>query len=1256
LHHLPQRRWLTDELRAMSGAALLRAWLCAALYALSGCAPRDDRAVYGAHAEPGYNAGSAALDCSEARAGCACAGNQPPIACRPDDVASGQADGMCEEGTRHCRGGVFGACEGVRSYAPPAPAQAALIDPNLAHARCSDCDPNCFRVRDDLDPAEGPLASAIASGLSYHSSGSGLTLTPAAGSIGKSVPDAEIPAGSLFLEIAEGFTGNTTYAASMRPAHSDVYLLLDQSLSMAEATAWLYDRFDSGTLIDDAARCGNQAASVSGGVAGALRCITDSPELGLGMFRDIPFEPYATDEGLPAALREADAKREVSFHQQVAQSNDLTRVKTGLGQLGGVESSGDPDRAGSQIVALASIASRNGSFMGFDRTSIPDAAACSGSRIGYPCFRSGSPIVVLVTDAPFHNGPSSVTHAYDYASNLTIASGAVPGQTAVPSQNDTWSDAYALSTDAANSIAAFYGTTSALHADVSAALAGCGADDAAKDAVFRFDVVVAGGAGATAHVVLSTEGSSFSNAISVFDGIPHASEALPSAGHANELFSSAYDLGDMSGRDVVVSGDTSAGGAEMHADYQSALFGGACGTSSRAPDAAFAFGLSAAAAPSQVELQLDSGSAHGVLSIYAQSGALPAWPARENPIVASDNFDALPANVFTIPSGAGSEYVSVIGDTAASRSSFDAGVFGAGVECAPDASSKDVAFKIHVDGTHRLRFDTEGSSFDGVLALYSSPPPTKTDLPMSFDGYVTCNASVIERVLSDGDYYLVLKGAHVEDAGSYTLTVRDVDLVTTNELACDAGLGSGDPARVTFTAMPGTSYYALVKGDTALASGAYTLHVRDLTASSAARLACDAGSGAGGSSRLDLQLATGSYYAVLKGRAASDAGDYRLAIGGVDPVQTPFSTPGYDSTVSALHSQHIRVGIVLACNGGAACDDAGAQAQQLAQDTRGVVRRAADAADVPLQIVKAVQTLESFDTVSAQLLFMPDANPGFTRTVVTPLADAVNGCTGTTDATGFRTCVPGANPSFGVALTNPALAPVAPASGSPAAYHFTLRVSGRRGTRHVLTQDVPLYVAVKGSAPPGTYSNGRYQQDFNADCAAVNQRPSWDRLTFDADVRPDTRLTFYACSADNAADLSTCDNGGPSSGYKRVVTVSAGSGSGQACSVAAQAQDCPNGYCSPYTTVCNELEGATCDDDEDCPGTGAGRCRAGANAAMLGNTCKIANASADPSSALGGDNFRAFMRVRSDLESLGDGSRTPALFFWESQYRCRDVE
>src|SRR6478672_10661989 len=90
--------------------------LSAALLALCACAPRDDQTAYGASA----TSHDAATDCDPVHAGCACAGNQPPIACHPDD-ASETAGATCREGTRYCRDGVFGGCEDVHSYAAPAP-------------------------------------------------------------------------------------------------------------------------------------------------------------------------------------------------------------------------------------------------------------------------------------------------------------------------------------------------------------------------------------------------------------------------------------------------------------------------------------------------------------------------------------------------------------------------------------------------------------------------------------------------------------------------------------------------------------------------------------------------------------------------------------------------------------------------------------------------------------------------------------------------------------------------------------------------------------------------------------------------------------------------------------------------------------------------------------------------------------------------------------------------------------------------------
>jgi alpha-tubulin suppressor-like RCC1 family protein len=1963
--------------------------LCAAL--LAGCAERGSsrgwsQSVRGEQPAP--------LRCAEPAEGCACAGNQPPVACRPEgaaDAGAGAAAAVCLEGTRYCRNGRFGECEQVVSYARnPATAQSALLDPGAMHQQCSDCEPNCFRVVDNFDPADGKLDPSFATGVEYHSSGAGLTLTPDASIVKVGPVDGGVPDGALYLQVAEGLTDTDTHTSHAFPARADVYLLLDQSSSMAEETQWLYDQFDTGAYLGPNASCvGGDPSLADAGVAGALRCLISSPELGLGTFRELPFELYASDQSVPAAQRIATANKTVAYANVSRQRGNLARVKTAFSQLGGAQPSGDPDVAGSQIPALHALVSGQGMFTGIGAASVADGPPCRSGRFGYPCFRAGArPVVVMVTGVPLHNGPDPSTYPYDYdPAALGMLEGTTPGVTGVPSSSSDWGSAFALGSDAASTLSVLDGTTSSGADNVPASVIGCQASDPANDAIFRFDVTAPGPPGSTARVAFSTQGSSLPTALAVFDAPVLPAQPLPAADDQNELFASAYAIGDVAARPIVVSGDTTKpadASADMSADYQGSLLAAACGANSLAPDAVFAFNVSAASAPTGVELSLDMGTAHPVLAVYEQgTGLPPRWPALANPLMASGNSDASPSRVFTIPSGTGNEYVSVVGDSSTLSSDYDQSVLG-GAVCNPDSASRDAAFQIHVDATRRLRFDTEGSSFDTVLSLHRSRPLARTGsvvtwtaaqthsnhnesaatayatgsvnglhqifqgdtsamtadvtdaigcgtgdscaeavyaidvsarttlrfqisgqgyepgvlvtradpagvsgryvplalgadhscalsggtaycwgadgsgqlgngggagdpdsqsavavavtgaialaagtnqscavtaagavycwgaggtgqlgdggsvdryapvqvvgiggsgtlgnavqvacgaahccalardgsiacwgddshgqlgdnrsgaqsatpvavssaevfeqiaangdqscairrsdkavycwgsgaygklgdgatadnlvpmpvtgvdqathvmvgedhacavlatghvlcwgrgaggrlgqgtdaadhatpvavksadgtgqlanaaggwaagrahtcvstltglvqcwgddalhqlgdgastgsgLPVStldlvdvqevvsshdhscalrasgalacwgddahgklgdgstvsplrpvasqsgapqvafgtgtldvgftqacrsigqapqpdcrrtqrtgrsyfvcdgsqrtwsgagaacaavgyeladidaagenaflagelsaaswigakrssspdwltlasgYDfadlqgqqiwhteqvghdqcffgffcnfvptrgfftsaaapdlvdsrpyrsastwgaddepsansgrncallksnghwatdvcalgstpavvagsfaappfaggvehdfaceedrrftdvtldpgkyfvtvkgvpsvptagacsgsyalqiddlgspngGFMTCDdngvaettASAIEQVLTPGDYYLVLKGKHQSDAGPYRLTVRDLDAVAGSEIACDAGQGPGDPASVRFMAQPGKSYYALVKGDAPLDKGPYTLSVRADT-SAGHRLACDASSGVDGASALDLQLQSGTYYAVLSSRDAGSSGAFRLTVGGASPVSSTFVPPSYDDTLAALGSHDIRVGTVLSCAApGASCDDAQAQASLLAQDTGGTVRVAPSAADVPQKVVEVVQSLEAFDTVRAQLVFAPDADPGFVKPKVSAVAGP--GCQAGSDGSSLSACVPGSSPSFSVSLTNPALNPVPPPSGPLGAYQFTLHVEGTRAGGTELSEDVPVLVTPTGAAPPMTYRQGSYFQDLEDKGCGVgeNTRPSWDGLRFNADVRPDTRLVFYACTADSVDDLSHCPSGGLSSGYKRVATVTAGQGAGTACSVMTQDVDCPDGYCSPYTSVCNYIEGASCTFDRDCPGTAAGRCRAGPSAMTLGNTCAVPDLIASPASALAGDNYRVALRLRFDLESLGDQSRTPALFSWQTQYRCHNVE
>ncbi|HMI90300.1 MAG TPA: lectin-like protein, partial [Polyangiales bacterium] len=544
------------------------------------------------------------------------------------------------------------------------------------------------------------------------------------------------------------------------------------------------------------------------------------------------------------------------------------------------------------------------------------------------------------------------------------------------------------------------------------------------------------------------------------------------------------------------------------------------------------------------------------------------------------------------------------------------------------------------------------------------------------DGEPSTNDAMIETTLEAGEYYVTLKGWRAGDEGDYRLTVRDLDAVTADELACDDGSGSADPALVNFTAQPNTRYYAVVKGKQPGDEGPFSFTVRDTSAvSGSSALACDSGSSASGNPELTLPLETGTYYAVLKGSAPGASGDYQLSVGGASPISSTFEPAGYDATVAALGAAGIRVASVLSCAGQPDCDDALAQAEQLATDTQGVARMAATPDAVPLEIVRAVEQLERADSVTGSLVFSPDPDPGFTPVQVTALADPGNRCAAGTSGASFSDCLPGALPSFVVSLHNPALTPVPFSTRPSGAYEFTLHVDSTRNGVVVGTYDLPVTVLPTGSPPADTYTSGHYFQDVEGKlCKIANrpprpgvrpmpgkqvqdERPSWDALRFDADVRPDTQLDLLVCTANSADDLRACNGGaGMASGRRRALRITAGTGTGTPCNVTTQSVDCPNGYCSPYTRVCNYLEGADCLVDTDCPGTETGRCRNGPSGGTLGSTCAVLDLQANPASALDGDNLRPFMRVEAQLTALGDGSRTPSLFFWEAWYRCRMVE
>lgn len=577
---------------------------------------------------------------------------------------------------------------------------------------------------------------------------------------------------------------------------------------------------------------------------------------------------------------------------------------------------------------------------------------------------------------------------------------------------------------------------------------------------------------------------------------------------------------------------------------------------------------------------------------------------------------------------------------------------------------------------------------------------TIADTGSSGTDVITCNddelialddndsgASMIERSLDPGTYYVVVKSQQAINAanGEYTLTVRDVGAVPAAVPVADTGGGNacavaaspGGTASTTFTATAGTTYYALVKGDESGDFGAYNFNVGDASGSSTLIACADAGA-SDGNAELTQTLGNGTYppgtyYAVLKGKGDAEAGDYRLTFGGAVPTPGSFAVPTYDDTVTALTGAGVRVATVLWCDdANQACTDASAQWTRMGNDTGGGIQLAAGAGGIPASVVTAVELLEAADTVTATL--DTTGNPGFTGMTVIAVADPGDRCDMQAGDT-FVTCRAGSRPTFRVSVTHPAGAPVPPnedAMGNlinNGAYTFPLTIVATKGAVMTTLATIPVHIFPLDSAPAGTYAGGGYQQSFDSrgcdalqDASLGDYRPSWDRLYFKASVLPDTSMSFDVCAGDSIADLDDCDDpddpADSVSGYYRALTVTAGTGSGDAC---ADDADCSDGYCSPYTGICQYLEGATCVDDAECPEYTMGSCRDLGTAAGLGKTCRVTPGGlgqpmAVPSSALQEGNYRRYMRVKADMTTNPAQSRTPSLYQWSVEYHCTQPE
>lgn len=123
------------------------------------------------------------------------------------------------------------------------------------------------------------------------------------------------------------------------------------------------------------------------------RTIQDS-QIGVTTFADFP-------EG-SCGLASSD---DLPFRMVLPVTDDLARVQTALDSIVLGNGGDEPE---SQVEALYQIATGEG----FGRY-VPPSFGCPAGGFGYPCFRRDAlPVVLLFSDAPFHNGPGG---AYPFA-------------------------------------------------------------------------------------------------------------------------------------------------------------------------------------------------------------------------------------------------------------------------------------------------------------------------------------------------------------------------------------------------------------------------------------------------------------------------------------------------------------------------------------------------------------------------------------------------------------------------------------------------------------------------------------------------------------------------------------------------------------------------------------------------------------------------------------------------------------------------
>jgi len=444
------------------------------------------------------------------------------------------------------------------------------------------------------------------------------------------------------------------------------------------------------------------------------------------------------------------------------------------------------------------------------------------------------------------------------------------------------------------------GDTTSMDADFTEAYLGCNANDAARDAVFRFSLAD------TTDVEISSEGTSDFDTVLALVDAPAGVIETHTSDNTNEDTATAQDLGTLDGKIFEVTGST----LGRTPDHDSAEI--TCGPGSTlSPDVAFKFTLGTA---TRVRLDTYGSNFDTILSLH--DGEIEG----SNPVIelSMDQTIEAPPSAYDVAATLDGHVQELTGSTSGMAANFN---FPWSCNKWNDDYGSDAVVKFTVGTAGTYELTTDGSDFDTVLGLYPDPAGTGS-VPAVAIGSSTTLATAYD--IGGLDWRYALSGSttsnsfnetHCSSTGSADDTFIEFQLPADDSVTFDTYWSSfdtvvsiykwDDPGHSTYTyvdcdndggfwgssaktvALTAGDYFAVITGEDAGDDGNFYFNIRGSSVGGDNILACDNNSGTSPDSSISYAFSAGSYYAVVKGYDSGDSGNYQLNL--IDPSIVPGS-------------------------------------------------------------------------------------------------------------------------------------------------------------------------------------------------------------------------------------------------------------------------------------------------------------------------------------------------------------------------------